>query len=157
MDFDKVINVGISDMNYASSPMHLRTNLGSCVALILYDTVKKVGGLVHIMLPKAYKGETKIAKFADTAVPALINGMISKWGCEKKSLVAKIFGGAKILNISPNDIGKNITEEVIRLVGEHEIKIKAIKTGGMKGYVVQLDTSTGMVACKIFGKKVEYF
>jgi len=156
-NLDKVINVGIADIKYASSPNSLRTNLGSCVALILFDKVQKIGGLVHIMLPKSYKPEAKIGKCADTAVPEIINTMINKKGSSKINLVAKIFGGAKMLANTANDIGLQNVEEVTKLVREHRIKISAIKTGGTKGYVVQLDTSTGAVMCRIFGHDIEYF
>jgi chemotaxis protein CheD len=156
-DFDKIINVGIADIKYASSPNHLRTNLGSCVALILYDKIKQIGGLVHIMLPKSYKDETKVGKCADTAVPEIINTMVRKKSCDKKNMTAKIFGGAKMLPSSANDIGQQNTDVVTSLVKKHGIKITHTKTGGTKGYLVQLDTATGEVMCRVFGKDAEYF
>lgn len=156
-DFDKVINVGIADIKFTEPPNQLRTNLGSCIALILYDKVRKIGGLVHIMLPRAYKDEIKPGKCADTAVPTIINTMIRKMGCNKEDLVAKIFGGAKMLEKATNDIGKSNAEAVIKLVKEENVKIHTIKTGGTKGYVVQLDTNTGIVICRIFGQEIEVF
>lgn len=45
------INVGIADMGIAKSPDILRTVLGSCVGICLYDPQKKIAGLSHIMLP----------------------------------------------------------------------------------------------------------
>ncbi|MFC1856030.1 chemotaxis protein CheD [Thermodesulfobacteriota bacterium] len=155
-DFDKVINVGIADIKYASSPSHLRTNLGSCVALILYDKVQQIGGLVHIMLPKSFKDEVKVGKCADTAVPEIINTMINKKKCERKNLVVKMFGGAKMLANTTMDIGNQNIVEVTRLVKEHNLKISVVKSGGTKGYVVQIDTATGLVMCRVFGDKIEY-
>jgi chemotaxis protein CheD len=155
--FDKVVNVGIADIKYASAPYHLRTNLGSCVALTLYDKVKKTGGLVHVMLPKSFRNETKIGKCADTAVPEIIKTMIKKQGSDKKNLSAKIFGGAKMLANTSNDIGQKNVNEVIRLVKKEGMRIEKRKTGGIKGYVVQLDTSTGIVMCRVFGEEIEYF
>ncbi len=156
-DINKIVNVGIADIKYASTPMHLRTNLGSCVALIMYDKTMQLGGMVHVMLPKAFKNEAKVGKCADTAVPEIINNMTKKMHCKSKNLVAKIFGGAKMLASATNDIGKKNAEVVVKLVKEHGIRIHTIKTGGTKGYVVQLDTETGIVMCRIFGQEIEFF
>lgn len=156
-DHSKTINVGIADIKFTSSPYHLRTNLGSCVALILYDKVQSIGGLVHVMLPKSFKDELKPGKCADTAVPKIINTLLNTKGCHKKDLVVKIFGGAKMLINTSNDIGMKNANEVVRLVKEFGLKIHTIKTGGEKGYLVQLDTATGIVMCRIFGEEIEYF
>ena len=54
----------------------LRTLLGSCVGLVLYERRLKIGGLAHIVLPKAPAGRCDTpGKFVDTAVPALIRKM----------------------------------------------------------------------------------
>ena len=50
MEFN-LINVGIADYAISSSPDILRTILGSCVGICLYDPELKIGGMCHIMLP----------------------------------------------------------------------------------------------------------
>ena len=47
-----LITVGIADLNVAKAPDTLVTYaLGSCVGVCIYDNMKKIAGMVHIMLP----------------------------------------------------------------------------------------------------------
>ena len=67
----QIIKVGISDLNIARSPDVLVTfALGSCVGICLYDRIKKIAGLSHIMLPSsnAQRDPKQAYRFADTAI-----------------------------------------------------------------------------------------
>ena len=80
--------------------------LGSCVAVILYDRIKKIGGMIHIALPDSSLDDKKeLGYYADTGLPALLERMVG-FGASRKNIWAKIVGGAKVLNIS-DDIGKS--------------------------------------------------
>jgi hypothetical protein len=46
----QLINIGIADLKVTTTPNVLRTILGSCVGICLYDPGTKVIGLSHIML-----------------------------------------------------------------------------------------------------------
>jgi chemotaxis protein CheD len=50
-------------------------SLGSCLGITIYDPVKKIGGLLHIMLPDskidAAKADQPPYMFVDTGVPRL--------------------------------------------------------------------------------------
>ena len=84
-----VVKVGMADLKIAKQPDILTTlGLGSCVGIALYDPTIKRGGLAHIMLPdsKQIKNNENKAKFADTAVNILVEGMIAQ-GAKKSKLV----------------------------------------------------------------------
>lgn len=94
------IKVGIADLNFVLPPGTIITiGLGSCVGIALYDSTKKIAGLSHIMLPDStqFKNNNTPMKFADTAIPILIDKLIEA-GCLKSSLKAKIAGGASMFN-----------------------------------------------------------
>ena len=94
------IKIGISDLNVARSPDVLMTYaLGSCVGICLYDRAKKIGGLSHIMLPdsSASHGAAQPYRFADTAIPILVQKMVLL-GANKRALTAKIAGGARMFS-----------------------------------------------------------
>ena len=98
------IKVGIADLNVAQSPDILVTYaLGSCVGICLYDRVKKIAGLSHIMLPDSTvtHGAVQIARFADTAIPKLVQQMVAR-GATKRVLTAKIAGGARMFASANN-------------------------------------------------------
>ncbi len=104
------IKIGISDLNVARSPDVLMTYaLGSCVGICLYDRAKKIGGLSHIMLPdsSASHGAAQPYRFADTAIPILVQKMVLL-GANKRALTAKIAGGARMFSTASNNSLSNI-------------------------------------------------
>ena len=56
----------------AAAPAKIRTLLGSCVGVVLYDRVAKLGGLAHIVLPSSRGVIDHPGKYADTAIPGMI-------------------------------------------------------------------------------------
>ena len=71
--------------------------LGSCIGLALVDKRAGVAGLAHIVLP-ATSGTPKpeaMNKFADHAVPALVDGMVER-GASRVFLQASLVGGASM-------------------------------------------------------------
>ena len=95
-----IVKVAMADLNVAGPNGILRTTgLGSCVGLTLYDPVTKIGGMAHVMLPSsaiAREGRLNLAKYADTALPILLNQM-RNLGASPARMVAKMAGELKCL------------------------------------------------------------
>ena len=68
----RLINVGIADLQVTKAPDILRTVLGSCVSVCLYDPKAKVAGMAHIMLPEQKSEDSNPIEYADSAIPILI-------------------------------------------------------------------------------------
>ena len=66
-------SIRMGEMSVAADGVQLRTLLGSCVGLALHDRRHKVGGLAHIVLPRARGKTDRPGKFVDTAIPTLID------------------------------------------------------------------------------------
>ena len=154
------IKVGIADLNLVLDPGIIMTiGLGSCIGIALYDNKLKVAGLSHIMLPDStqFKNVTNPMKFADSAIPILIDRM-EKQGCKKQNIIAKIAGGASMFNFSDksiiSDIGKRNSEAVKKSLKEIGIPIVAEDTGGNKGRTMILEASNGKVILKTVGKGI---
>ncbi|MFV9509835.1 chemotaxis protein CheD [Tepidibacillus sp. LV47] len=156
-----VINVGMADLRTATSPDRIRTTgLGSCVGIALYDPVHRIGGLAHIMLPSSDMvrvGNVNKAKYADTAIPLLVDEML-KLGARKSSIIAKIAGGAQMfqfqsqidmMRIGPRNV--EATKETLKKLG---ISIVAEDTGGNFGRTIELDTFSGILLIKTVNKGV---
>lgn len=131
-----VVNMGCLEV--AESPTHLTALLGSCVGIALYDPETKIGALAHVMLPSSGRGKDASkhrSKFADTAVPALVEALCNA-GASPKRVVAKLAGGANVLRTGPDDssnhIGKDNTESSIRALSELDIDIVWQDTGGKR-------------------------
>lgn len=79
----------------AAAPTAVTTVLGSCVAVCLFDPVIRVGGLNHYLLPY-WNGEGLASpKYANIALPKLIERML-ELGCRCQNLRAKLFGGGAV-------------------------------------------------------------
>lgn len=104
-----------------------KTLLGSCVAIMFYDKVKRVKGMNHFLLPKTSNTNDDM-KYGLYSVEAMLNEMY-KLGCKKENMIAKISGGADImqLSVSSQSIGFRNVEfakdfcqsEGFKLISEH--------------------------------------
>ncbi|WDC83915.1 chemotaxis protein CheD [Caloramator sp. mosi_1] len=155
------IKVGIGDMNIAKSPDKLITlGLGSCVGIALIDSFNKIAGLSHIMLPdsKAFSNLNNPMKYADTAIPMLVQKLISS-GASRNNLKAKIAGGASMFSFADKspmmDIGKRNEEAVKSILKELNIPIISEDVGGNKGRTMIVDPGTGSVILRITGLGVK--
>src|SRR5271156_5187741 len=78
-----------------SVPSRVTTILGSCVAVCLWDKVRRVGGINHFILP--YRRDDRPSpRFGDIAIARLVEEM-RHLGCDPGSMRAKVFGGAAVL------------------------------------------------------------
>ena len=155
------IKVGIADLNVVLDPGSIMTiGLGSCIGIALYDKTIKVAGLAHIMLPDStqFKSNTNPMKFADLAIPMLIEKM-EKEGCSKRNIIAKIAGGASMFNFSDksiiSDIGKRNSDAVKKALKDESIRIMAEEIGGNKGRTMILKANDGSVILKVVGQGIK--
>lgn len=156
---NEMIKVGMADLNVCVSPNAITTlGLGSCVGIVLYDPARKISGMVHIMLPDSTKilNNSNKAKFADTGIDALIQYMI-KVGADRRTLIAKIAGGAQMFAFSNNSdmmrIGERNVEATKNKLFELGICIKAEDTGANYGRTIEFYPENGELYIKSVGKE----
>ena len=159
-----LIKVGMAQFKVATAPARMMTfALGSCVGIVLYDPVSKIGGLAHVMLPSSERVQNNVnrAKFVDTAVELMLSRMAKK-GAIRNRIEAKIFGGAKMFKsvaASPGvmQIGEENVKATKAELADREIPIMAESTGGEKGRTVFFDVASGKVTVKDAQGKQERF
>jgi chemotaxis protein CheD len=130
---DQPAMIGIGEYRVGSLRM-ASIGLGSCIGLTLYDPELKIGAMVHIMLPESSGRTDRPGKYADTAIPLIISELAAL-GSKKRSLVAKMSGGATMFEAfsASMNIGQRNTEKVKALLAEHNIRLAAEETGGKMG------------------------
>ncbi len=129
----------------------LRTLLGSCIGLVLYDRRHKVGGLAHMVLPQSRSHGGPPAKFVDTAIPALYAQMETLAGRSLKP-TARIAGGANMFSTTViQTVGTQNLDATERLLGELRIPLVGRHCGGEQGRRMSLDTTTGVITIEIVG------
>lgn len=115
-----------------------KTLLGSCVALMFYDKDKKIKGMNHFLLPKT-ENTIDDMKYGLYSVEAMLNEMY-KMGCKKQSMIAKISGGADImqLNLSNASIGQRNVEFAKEFCRSEGFKVLSEHTRGEHGRLILL-------------------
>ena len=133
------------------APERLWSILGSCVAVALCDPKRHVGALSHVVLPSASGRSGSPAKFADTAVPHMLQ-LLREAGVPGDGLVAKIAGGASMFGRSmPLEVGAGNIHSIVGALQAAGIRIAAQDVGGNKGRRVTLDCSSGELLVEILG------
>lgn len=155
---NNVIKVGMADYKLGKENDSLITlGLGSCVGIILYDKMKKIGGMAHIMLPSSreIKNNSNRAKFADTALEDLLESMI-EMGASKNRLIAKIAGGAQMFSVSLKsdnlNIGRRNVIAVKEKLSDMRISIIAEDVLGNFGRTIEFTCSDGQLSIKTIGQ-----
>ena len=146
------IMVGMSELKVAKGQaVFTCLGLGSCVGVIAHDPVAEVTGVVHIMLPEAFKDKPveKPGKFVDTAMPELIKAL-SSHGAELNRLVFSYAGGAQVFKFGAQsesrlDVGARNCAAMAAVMAKLGIKPIAIDVGGSQGRTVVVDTESGNV------------
>lgn len=150
----RLIAVPIGQWAVAGSPTILRTLLGSCVAVILYDRGTRIGGMAHVVLPDSRGRGEGAGKYVDSAIPALLEelGKLRRRP-GKASLSATLVGGASMFRpaSSSGDIGRLNAEASERLLNAIGIPIIARDLGGTTGRNVTLDTASGAIQVRVPG------
>ncbi len=129
----------------------LKTTLGSCVGVVLHDPARRITGLAHIMLPNRLGSDPKIGKFADTAIPRLLQEL-QALGIRQERLEVHIAGGSNMFMSSTDQrltlIGDKNVQEVKRILEELGIPILFEDTGGGWGRTMLFDNRTGQLSIR---------
>lgn len=144
---DAFIDVDTGEVKVSSEPVTLRAiAIGSCVAVVVYDRVHKIGGLAHVMLPgRSTETESESrTKYAEDAIDVLIEGVRKLGsGAGNGDLEISIVGGANVLREGdiPDKVTKSVKDHLKRLkLGWHKERL-----GGTERRSVFLDAASGRV------------
>ena len=144
------IRVKVADYAVTADGTISTIGLGSCVAIVLYDAVARVGGMAHVLLPSESmsRDRSNPAKFPATVVPLMLADM-RQLGARLERIRAKIAGGASMFaslipagGINMGERNVHATRRALQAAG---IALVADDVGGDYGRSVYLDVRTGRV------------
>jgi chemotaxis protein CheD len=150
----KLLTIDIADLKVSTDPDTCLVTyaLGSCIAVIVYDPVNRIGGMIHYMLPQAStspeRAREKPAMFADTGIPLLFHALYAK-GCNKRDLVVKVAGGSALLSMTDVfEIGKRNHVILRKMLWKAGVPSKAEDVGGTVFRTARLFLDSGRVTIK---------
>jgi chemotaxis protein CheD len=147
----KTLIVGVGDCLVSNDSQGILVTyaLGSCIAILIHDSVAGVGGLLHYMLPESSidvsKAQQRPFMYADTGIPLLFQTAY-KLGAEKSRLYVAAVGGAQVMD--PNgtfNIGKRNHLAMRKIFWKAGVMVKAEEVGGTDSRTVRLEIATGRI------------
>jgi chemotaxis protein CheD len=133
-------------LHVSAEPCQIRTILGSCVSICLWDQRQHTGGMNHFLLPASREGEPASLRFADVATGALLENL-RRLGCRPRNLEAKIFGGSSMFqnqNRYPGSLGARNVAAALDLLKAAAIPVTVQETGGTRGRKIVFNTDDGV-------------
>lgn len=154
----KQLIVGMGDMltSNDTTALIVTYSLGSCVGVVIYDPIAKVGGMLHAMLPDSTINLERAAKrpfmFLDTGLPAMFHAVYALGGLKHRLLI-KMAGGAEFLDEKKVfNIGQRNVEATKAILQRNGVSLTASETGGRESRTVRLDLSNGNFTLELPGK-----
>ena len=138
------------ELHASVEPCQIRTILGSCVSICLWDVRHLAGGMNHFLLPSSREGEPASLRFGDLATKALLEKVL-RLGCRLPNLRAKIFGGGSMFlnsNRRAIGLGEQNVAAALALMKDARIPVSVQETGGTQGRKVVFNTDDGTAWCK---------
>jgi len=152
----QIIGIGDCKVSKDAAETLITHALGSCIAVLIYDPVAKVAGLLHFMLPESNHDPEKAAKrpyaYADTGIPLLFQSAYLL-GAVKPRLHVMVAGGAQMLD--PNgtfNIGKRNHLAMRKIFWKAGVIVHKEEVGGSSSRTISIDVATGRVQLRTSGE-----
>jgi chemotaxis receptor (MCP) glutamine deamidase CheD len=133
------------EIHVSRKPVVIRTVLGSCVSVCLHDPEAQTGGMNHFMLPGVGPpGAGDTGRYGAPSIDRLLNSLMALGACRER-LIAKVFGGAKVLltmSDAPSVADANVKFALLYLE-RARIPIVAHRLGGVRPLEVWFSTAAG--------------
>jgi len=153
--------VEIGELVLTHDPTKVDIFVGSCVGVVIYDSVRHNYALTHVIYPEYSARDTgkKRTLFADTAIEEMVEEL-QKMGSSILNLKAKLIGGARML-ANLEHVGEKNVFNAKKSLDALNIPLVASDTGGTTGRrIIPVDLNGKIkvvVREKSTYKDLEYF
>ncbi|MDC7234728.1 MAG: chemotaxis protein CheD [Spirochaetales bacterium] len=122
----------------------LRTTVGSCISVCLYDNRLKQGGMNHFILSRSPDGDNS-DRYGNNSIVHMIEKLRQE-GSNRSDLTARIIGVGTSITISGTDsAGSRNIKVAESVLQEESIRVVERHTGGCHGRKIFFNTGTGQV------------
>jgi chemotaxis protein CheD len=126
----------------SQEPHMVNTILGSCVAVCLWDTCRKFGGINHYIFSRMLGMEPNV-KYGEAAIPYLIKLMLG-FGAKESQMKAHIIGGGEHPEFR-SPVGADNVELAEKILANYQIEVVKRDVKGQYGRKVVFNSGTGEV------------
>jgi len=131
----------------------LRTILGSCVSITLWNRARRIGAMCHFLLSQRASGQAPAldGRYADEALSLMLDEL-QRQGVKAADCRAKIFGGGDMFPDlragAGASVGRRNGEFAQQLLRDHGVPIVASSLFGVGHRRILFDIATGNVWCR---------
>jgi two-component system chemotaxis response regulator CheB len=129
----------------------IRTVLGSCVAVVMHDPIKRVGGMCHYLLAEGGSPTAPSGRYGVFAIDMLLREMLNL-GAERDRIITSVYGGGAVVDALSSrqaGIGERNIEFAREKLASLKFRISKSHTGGSSARRIALDVVTGEVDCEV--------
>jgi len=150
------IVVGVGDCQVSKNPDDCLVTyaLGSCIAIVIYDPITHVGGMLHYLLPDSTIDAQKAIRapytYADTGIPKLFHAAYGL-GAEKRRLNVVAVGGAHVLTSEFFQIGRRNHLAMKTIMLRAGVLVHHEEVGGDQPRTIRMELATGRIFMKLAG------
>jgi chemotaxis protein CheD len=147
-----------AELCITDKPSVVRTVLGSCLAVTMFNPRLRVSAICHALLPQPdqhdAENETPIdrLKYVNSVIPEML-AKLKEYGVEPNEIEVKMFGGADMLNskaerTSNQPVGRLNILKATNILDTHGLRVSISDVGGTMGRKIFFYTHTGEVLLK---------
>jgi len=153
-----VIYLKPAELCVTDKPSVVRTVLGSCLAVTMFNRRLGVSAICHALLPQhalkepSNNARSEKLKYVDYVIPKMVARMKS-YDIKLEEIEVKLFGGAGMMNdqaeqVKNQPVGKLNIDTAIKVLEAEGLKLKTSDVGGTFGRKLFFYTHTGEVLLK---------
>lgn len=128
--------------------VNIKTIVGSCVAVSLWDPRQQVGGVNHYLLPCPLVGDQADNRFGTVAIAKLVDEMCCAGARITRLHAAVIGGGSPVSALRNGSVGLENTRIALQELKRLGIAIQRRETGGDHGRKLLFNAATGALVVR---------
>lgn len=131
------------ELTVQDRPVYIKTIVGSCVAVCLWDPGARVGGVNHYLLARPAGEQVPDTRFGSCAIPTLLDRMARAGALVARLEAAVVGGGNPVESMRESRIGAENIEIALALLADQGVAVRRRETGGNHGRKLLFSTHDG--------------
>lgn len=136
--------------HFGHAPGYIKTLLGSCVSVTVWDPSRRAGGMCHALLPQRQRprGAPLDGRFTDEAIEILLNHLRAR-GIPAHLCQFQLFGGGRMFKfpeLMGLDVGQRNVDVALQTLKQLDLPLQRSDVGGTLPRRLHFDLHSGQVS-----------